>query len=70
MFDRMNSIVPKAFGNMDKAMGKMKVDPDLSLYDTLAPEDFTHIANRYGADATAEYIQEMEKMRLKGGSNV
>ena len=66
MFDRLDKIVPKAFQTLDQVFGVTK-DDDLDIYNTLTPEDFPHIATRYGADNTAEYIQEMERKRMKGG---
>ena len=66
MFDRLDKIVPKAFKTLDQVFGVTK-DDDLDMYNTLTPEDFPHIATRYGADNTAEYIQEMERKRMKGG---
>ena len=66
MIDRLDKIVPKAFQTLDQVFGVTKED-DLDIYNTLTPEDFPHIATRYGADNTAEYIQEMERKRMKGG---
>ena len=66
MFDRMNKITPRAFNTLDRAMGR-QTDDDLRLYESLQPDDFKMISKQYGADNTLEYIQEMERRRLKGG---
>ena len=69
MFDKLNKVTPRAFNTLDRAMGR-EVDEDLRLYETLQPDDFSKITEQYGADNTLEYIQEMERRRLKGGTNV
>lgn len=69
MFDRINKVTPRAFNTLDRAMGR-QTDDDLRLYESLQPEDFNKISQQYGADNTLEYIQEMERRRLKGGSDV
>jgi hypothetical protein len=68
MFDRLDKVTARAFKTLDTVFGGVQ-DNDLDTYDTLTPEDFPHLATRYGVDNTAEYIQEMERRRLKGGKN-
>ena len=46
----------------------LTADPDVRLYGRLQPDDFEEMRRRYGDDGTWEYIQEMERRRLKGGS--
>ena len=69
MFDRLKKVTPRAFNALDRAMGR-QTDDDLRLYESLQPDDFKMISKQYGADGTLEYIQEMERRRLKGGTDV
>ncbi len=66
MFDRLKKVTPRAFNTLDRVMGR-QTDDDLRLYESLQPDDFKMISKQYGADNTLEYIQEMERRRLKGG---
>jgi hypothetical protein len=40
--------------------------PAVEQYQKLQPADFDDLTNRFGAEATMKYIQQMEKQRLGG----
>lgn len=65
MFDRLQAQATRAFDNISNAVGGNS-DPDLDLYNTLTEDDFPKLIRRYGDDNVLEYIQLMEKKRLKG----
>ena len=43
----------------------VEADPELRDYKALRPEDFKRISLELGIGSTAQYIEEMEKRRLK-----
>ena len=65
MIKRLDNVAGGAFNRFDKVMGE-STNPDVRLYNTLNADDFTFISNKYGVDDTADYIETMEKLRLKG----
>jgi len=64
MLNRLDKVAGGAFNRYDKVMGE-STDPDVRLYNTLSKDDFVFISNKYGVDDTADYIETMEKLRLK-----
>ena len=65
MFDNLSKAVPKAFQTLDRVIGESG-DDEVRLYNSLTKNDFVAIAKEYGADNVSDYIQEMEKKRMKG----
>lgn len=66
MFDRINKVIPQAFNNVTKAV-RPDADEDVDFYDTLDESDLLNISKKYGPDNLVDYIESMEKRKLKGG---
>ena len=69
IFDKIGKAVPRAFNAMDTAIRHGRDDKDTELYNSLDVSDLEAIAQKYGADSLVNYIEEMEKRKLKGGQN-
>jgi hypothetical protein len=67
-FSMVQRATKKAFQKMGQ-VSQVEADPDLRLYQTLKPEDFTKLVEVYGEDDIVNYIRDMESQRLikKGG---
>lgn len=66
MFDNINKIMPIAFESVKRAV-RPNADADVDLYDSLDESDFIAIANKYGGDGMVDYVESMEKRKLKRG---
>ena len=64
MFDKLDKATGRAFNRMDAVRGESS-DPDVQLYNTLTKDDFVGISNEYGAEQTLDYINTMERKRLR-----
>lgn len=63
-FDSIKDAFGKGLENVTKAYG-VETDPQLRNYNSLQQDDFQAIAKRFGMEETAQYIEEMERRRLK-----
>jgi len=63
--DRKLKSTSSAFERVRNRTGQQTVRP-LEIYESLKPEDFAQIAQKYGIDETVRYIQAMEGLRMKG----
>jgi len=68
-FDKLQKATDDGVSRVQDAYGIEK-DQELRDYDLLQEQDFDVMASKFGVDATAEYIQEMERRRIKRGNNV
>lgn len=66
MFDRINKIIPAAFDSVTRA-ARPNADADVDLYDSLDESDFVAIASKYGGDEMVNYVESMERRKLKRG---
>jgi len=66
MFNRINKAAPSAIQNVSKAVGG-ELDKDLALYRSLNENDFAKLSQMYGQENVIEYIETMERKRIKGG---
>lgn len=63
---KMQAATKKAFQRVGR-VGNVESDPDLALYGTLKPQDFTELMKVYGEDDVIRYIQDMESKKIMGG---
>jgi hypothetical protein len=63
MFDKMTNATRSAFDRAGSVTGGEN-DPDLSLYQSLAPQDFTALMKEYGEEDILRYIRTMESKKL------
>ena len=64
-FKRIKTAFDKGVSRTQSALG-IERDPELRNYKALREEDFTNIAQEFGLERTAQYIEEMERKRLGG----
>lgn len=65
-FKKVQRSVEKAFGKARERAG-YETDADLAFYKNLTPGDLEFIRRKYGDAALAEYKQEMEGRKSRGG---
>jgi hypothetical protein len=65
LFSKMQKATQSAFDRVGNVTNTEN-DPDLSLYQSLAPQDFTKLMERYGEDDVLRYIKTMESRKLLG----
>lgn len=68
LFSKVEKATRTAFDRVGTVTGTEN-DPDLSLYQTLAPNDFTELMKEYGEENILSYIKTMESRRAMGGKN-
>ncbi len=61
---RTSNATQRAFQIVHRNMATPS-DPDLEIYQSLKPEDFASIMQRFGVDNTLHYIRTMEAKRLQ-----
>lgn len=66
LFGMMERATKKAFDRVGK-VNNVESDPDLALYGTLKPQDFTELMKVYGEDKIVGYIREMESKKIMNG---
>ena len=57
----------KGAESWDRSIGRPQQSEDLNTYNSLKPEDFPKLVERYGSVPVINYIHEMEHKRLTGG---
>ena len=65
-FNKMEKATRAAFDRAGSVTGA-EPDPDLNLYKSLAPQDFTNLMKEYGENDVVRYIREMESKMMMGG---
>ena len=65
-FDRMANAVGRGIEQMKRSYG-IEPDPDVRAYNALQPDDFDAIAREFGMEQTSQYIEDMERRRIKRG---
>jgi hypothetical protein len=65
LFDKLNTATRSAFDRVGNVTGGEN-DPDLSIYSTLAPQDFTNLMKEYGEEDVLNYIRTMESKKVMG----
>lgn len=65
-FDRLVRATGNGVDRLVKSYG-VEPDPDMRAYNALKPEDFDVLAGEFGMDETAQYIEDMERRRMKRG---
>jgi hypothetical protein len=63
MFNTMQKATQAAFDRVISVTGQEN-DPDLQIYQSLKPEDFGALVEKYGSDGVIGYIQKMESRSL------
>jgi len=63
-YDNITKLTGQAVDQVSRVLADDKMDPDLKFYDTLTADDFKNIETKYGSDASARYIREMESRRM------
>lgn len=63
LFSKMQKAAQSAFDRVGNVTGTEN-DPDLSIYQTLAPQDFTKLMQQFGEEEILRYIKTMESRRL------
>lgn len=65
-FGMVQRATKKAFERVGRVAG-MDEDPDVRLYATLKPEEFTKLMGVYGESPIIDYIRDMESRKIMGG---
>ena len=67
MMQKMAGAAKTAFDRVASVTGNDE-SPDVRVYKRLKENDFQVIADRYGAEATVDYIRKMEARSMMGGN--
>jgi len=67
--DDMREALRSAHSQMKESLTGRKSTKPIELYEQMTPEMLNEVAEKYGLDATIEYVLEMEKEKMGHARN-